>query len=147
MKRNCNLELRLVTPPAFSNSADYNGRSNSMSEEGGSPNGKQPLTIFYNGRVASCDATEQQARTIIFLASREMEEKSKGSRHGGSNPCSPFLANSPICSPTNTNLSMKRSLQRFLEKRKSRAQAMSPPLTLLCITMSNNITCFYISFF
>ncbi|KAL6546371.1 hypothetical protein OROMI_022092 [Orobanche minor] len=61
MRRNCNLELQLVTPSVFSNSADYyNGRCNSMSEEGGSPNEKQPLTIFYNGRVASCDATEQQ---------------------------------------------------------------------------------------
>ncbi|KAL6500670.1 hypothetical protein OROHE_025467 [Orobanche hederae] len=130
MRRNCNLELQLVTPSVFSNSADYyNGRCNSMSEEGGSPNEKQPLTIFYNGRVASCDATEQQARTIIFLASRETEEKSNSSRPRGSNSsCSPFLTNSPICSPTtsSTSLSMKRSLQRFLEKRKSRAQAMSP---------------------
>ncbi|GFP81160.1 protein tify 5a [Phtheirospermum japonicum] len=63
-----------------------------------------------------------QARTIIFHASKEMEGKSNNSP--GSSPCSPVL-NSPIYSPT-TSLSMKRSLQRFLEKRKARAQAMSP---------------------
>ncbi|KAK6124050.1 hypothetical protein DH2020_042196 [Rehmannia glutinosa] len=120
MKRNCNLELRLVTPSVFSHSSDYNDRNHSMYdiEGSGSPNKKQQLTIFYNGRVASCDATELQARTIIFLASKEMEEKSNNSP--GSDPCSPVLH-----SPT-TNLSMKRSLQRFLEKRKTRAQAMSP---------------------
>ncbi|KAL6567293.1 hypothetical protein OROGR_000961 [Orobanche gracilis] len=126
MKRNCNLELGLLTPSVFSNSVDYNGRCNSMSEEGGSPNEKQPLTIFYNGRVASCDATEQQARIIISLASRETEVKSNNLRPRGSNTYSPVLTNSPIGSPTSSSLSMKRSLQRFLEKRKRRAQAMSP---------------------
>ncbi|KAL3643652.1 hypothetical protein CASFOL_014467 [Castilleja foliolosa] len=112
MKRNCNLELRLVT-----HSSDYyNSMSDDHREE------KQPLTIFYNGRVASSDTTELQARTIIFLASKEMEGKSNN--WAGTSPCSEVL-NSPIYSPT-THLSMKRSLQRFLEKRKNRAQSMSP---------------------
>ncbi|KAI3455997.1 hypothetical protein Pfo_012660 [Paulownia fortunei] len=127
MKRNCNLELRLVTPSVFSLSPDYNGQYRSMLDmEGGSPNEKQQMTIFYNGRVAACDVTELQARAIILLASREMEEKSNN--WPGSDSCSPVL-NSPLCSPT-TGLSMKRSLQRFLEKRNGRAQATSPyPIT------------------
>ncbi|KAL0398323.1 UNVERIFIED_CONTAM: protein TIFY 5A [Sesamum radiatum] len=101
---------------------------------GGSPDEKQQLTIFYNGRVATCDVTELQARSIISLARREMEdEKSKSSSGGsgsGSEPSSPVLMSSPIHNNSRTSsgggLSMKRSLQSFLQKRKSRVQAISP---------------------
>ncbi|CAA0823723.1 Protein TIFY 5A [Striga hermonthica] len=78
-----------------------------------------PLTIFYNGRVASCDATELQARTIISLASKETEKKSNSGLEFSPYPLP--TPNSPISSPT-----LKRSLQRFLQKRKTRAQSMSP---------------------
>ncbi|KAL2244661.1 protein TIFY 5A [Sesamum indicum] len=130
MKRNCNLELRLVTPSVFYHSSDYmNARYNSMLDM--SPDEKQQLTIFYNGRVATCDVTELQARSIISLARREMEdEKSKTSVGGsGSQPSSPVLISSPIHNNRQTSgsgLSMKRSLQSFLQKRKSRVQAISP---------------------
>ncbi|KAK2965288.1 hypothetical protein RJ640_004157 [Escallonia rubra] len=90
----------------------------------GSPNEKesqQQLTIFYNGRMSVCDVTELQARAIIMLASQEKEEKSKTPT--GSKPSSPLIQ-SPLYSPT--GLSMKRSLQRFLQKRKHRTQATSP---------------------
>ncbi|PIN04062.1 hypothetical protein CDL12_23409 [Handroanthus impetiginosus] len=124
MKRNCNLELRLVTPSVFSHSSDHGGGHNSMLDlEDPSPNEKQKLTIFYNGKVAACDVTELQARAIISLAGRETEDQ-KSSNSSGSEPSSPAI-NSPIYSPT-TVLSMKRSLQRFLQKRKTRAQAISP---------------------
>ncbi|XP_073030565.1 protein TIFY 5A-like [Primulina eburnea] len=108
MKRNCNLELRLVKPahPVFSNDINIGGQTpNPIYKE---------LTVFYKGEVCVSDVTELQARAIILLASREMEEKSPGSK-----------LNSPLCSPT-TGLYMKRSLQRFLQKRKTRSQETSP---------------------
>ncbi|PIM98305.1 hypothetical protein CDL12_20511 [Handroanthus impetiginosus] len=126
MKRNCNLELRLVTPSVSSWCSEYSSAgsqySSGLDVEGGSSNKKQKLTVFYNGRVAVCDATEVQARTIIWLASHEVEQKSKDSP--GSDPSTPLLT-SPIYSPTGVS-SMKRSLQSFLQKRKIRAQATSP---------------------
>ncbi|KAK3000785.1 hypothetical protein RJ639_021451 [Escallonia herrerae] len=91
----------------------------------GSPNEKesqQQLTIFYNGRMSVCDVTERQARAIILLASQETEQKSK-TPTGSSEPSSPLIQ-SPVYSPT--GLSMKRSLQRFLQKRQHRTQAISP---------------------
>ncbi|KAL8460950.1 hypothetical protein ACS0TY_032449 [Phlomoides rotata] len=97
--------------------------------ESETPNKKQQLTVFYNGMVASCDATEFQAKAIISLANRE-EFKNNNST-ARSAPCSPQVA-SPDYSPTtiNNGLSMKRSLQRFLEKRKTRAHSLSPyPIT------------------
>ncbi|XP_047948540.1 protein TIFY 5A-like [Salvia hispanica] len=113
MKRSCNLELRLLTPSVSFHLSDRGG-----SDVNESPNKTQQLTIFYNGKVASCDATELQARTIISLASGETEGKwSKNS---------PSAAmNSPVHGAA-TGMSMKRSLQRFLEKRKTRAQSISP---------------------
>ncbi|KAH6790205.1 hypothetical protein C2S51_005211 [Perilla frutescens var. frutescens] len=129
MKRNCNLELRLVTPSVISSHfADRSGRfhHSMLDMEDASTNKTQQLTIFYKGKVASCDATELQARAILSLASRETEEKSN--KNSPATPCSPPL-NSPVYSAA-TGLSMKRSLQRFLEKRKSRAQSISPyPIT------------------
>ncbi|GER36752.1 jasmonate Zim-domain protein [Striga asiatica] len=121
MKRNCNLELQLVTPSSvFSRSSDNNGRYMNTTLDEERPNKiTKPLTIFYNGRVASCDATELQAREIIFLASKEMEKKSNSGL--GLSPYPSPLPNSPISSPT-----LKTSLKRFLEKRKTRAQSVNP---------------------
>lgn len=63
-----------------------------------------------------------QARAIILLASKEMDESKT--------PTSPPLMTlqSQLYSPSggNTGLSMKKSLQRFLQKRKHRIQATSP---------------------
>lgn len=59
-----------------------------------------------------------QARAIIRIARKEMEEKSK-TPSSFSEPPSPLL-------PSQAGVSMKKSLQRFLQKRKSRIQATSP---------------------
>ncbi|XP_073137713.1 protein TIFY 5A-like [Henckelia pumila] len=97
MKSNCNdLELRLVTP-----SVSYHSLRDQES--------KQQLSIFYNGRVATCDVTELQARAIILLAKRQMLDQKMALGATGT-----------------AGLSMKRSLQRFLQKRKTRAQSASP---------------------
>lgn len=65
MKRNCNLELRLVTPSVYFHSSDYDGRYHADTQI--TTNQKQQkLTIFYNGIVASCDATELQVRAYII---------------------------------------------------------------------------------
>ncbi|KAK8551402.1 hypothetical protein V6N12_040045 [Hibiscus sabdariffa] len=73
----------------------------------------QQLTIFYNGRLCVCDVTELHARAILKLASRERDETIKTS-----------TASSTLKPPA--NISMKRSLQQFLQKRKTRIQATSP---------------------
>ncbi|MCD9559339.1 hypothetical protein HAX54_017239 [Datura stramonium] len=115
MKRNCNLELRLVPPACVSNSISQKDKE-SIDEE--KEHGRQQLTIFYDGKVVVSDATELQARAIIHLASREMTDNTTTTipSPSVSEPSSPLL----------TCPSTKRSLQRFLQKRKSRTQAISP---------------------
>ncbi|XP_031130107.1 protein TIFY 5A-like [Ipomoea triloba] len=130
MRRNCNLELRL------SPSSDYNAAAAQQlpTSDHSSPSTlltkstisedirqQQQLTIFYDGKIVSCDVTEIQARAIILLASQERTKKT--TRTVSSEPSSPLLQKQ-LYSPT--ALSMKRSLQRFLQKRKNRVEATSP---------------------
>ncbi|KAJ7947321.1 Protein TIFY 5A [Quillaja saponaria] len=152
MRRNCNLELRLLPPSA---SGHHHYCHHPMEEASGSPQEQQlnylqqqqdqqqkQLTIFYNGKMCVCDVTEIQAREILMVASRKMEEKvlrtpsGTGSGSGSSEPSSPMLMQTPsphnqLYSPTTITttaspLSMKISLQRFLQKRKNRIQETSP---------------------
>ncbi|KAM3700826.1 hypothetical protein ACJW31_05G128000 [Castanea mollissima] len=126
MKRNCNLELCLFPYTASLPSNDSGDDHQPMKEERrDSPQqNQQPqqLTIFYNGKICVSDVTEIQARSILMLATREMEERLKTPT--GSDLSSPTMQTEQY-SPS-TGLSMKRSLQRFLQKRKNRLQATSP---------------------
>ncbi|XP_068334438.1 protein TIFY 5A-like [Pyrus communis] len=88
---------------------------------GESTQGEPQITIFYNGQVFVCDVTELQARAIILLATREMRGGGTSSRWSSA----VLLAlRSQIYGPP--GVSMKRSLRRFLQKRKQRSQAASP---------------------
>lgn len=120
MRRNCNLELRL-TPPSISTfstkdckDTPYLSMEDKESKE--LENQSQQLTIFYNGKLVVSHVTDLQAKAIIYLASREMDTKTnKTSSPTSSEPSSLLLQ-------SQTDLSMKRSLQRFLQKRKNRIQ-------------------------
>ncbi|KAI3979140.1 hypothetical protein MKX01_016965, partial [Papaver californicum] len=92
----------------------------------GSDESPQHLTIFFDGKVSVCDVTELQAREILSLARREMNERMAGNS-SCSTPCSSVpssvLQSQLQISPN--GICMQRSLQRFLQKRKNRIQATS----------------------
>ncbi|XP_038721450.1 protein TIFY 5A-like [Tripterygium wilfordii] len=122
--RKCNLELQLHL---FTDSdhrhmeEESSSRSPVDHQQQQHHQERQKLTIFYNGRVCVCDVTELQARAILSTATREMEETMK------TPTCSSTLLSSSQLSTSSSNLSMKRSLQRFLQKRKrNRIQSTSP---------------------
>ncbi|KAB2029313.1 hypothetical protein ES319_D05G153400v1 [Gossypium barbadense] len=84
MRRNCNLELRLLPSSYPSDSHDM------MEARIESPETQQKqLTIFYNGRVCVSDVTELQAKAILILANRERDERMKSPT--GCEPVSPTL--------------------------------------------------------
>ncbi|XP_078163344.1 jasmonate-zim-domain protein 8 [Carex rostrata] len=103
---------------------------------------KRTLTIFYNGQMCTSNVTESQGRAIISMAKREMEKgRSKelkertniyplqflpeGKRNNGSfQDLSQFHSNSSQM--LNQGHSMKQSLQRFLQKRRTRIASASP---------------------
>ncbi|KAL3360859.1 hypothetical protein AABB24_014015 [Solanum stoloniferum] len=121
MRRNCNLELRLM-PPSLSTFSPNNCNNTSyfsMEEDKESTeleNKSQPLTIFYNGKLVVSHVTDLQAKAIIYLASREIEEKTNKTSSPMSEPSSPLLQPQTV----------KKSLQRFLQKRKNRIETTSP---------------------
>ncbi|XP_010907302.1 protein TIFY 5A [Elaeis guineensis] len=99
---------------------------------------QQKITIFYNGQICVCDGTEFQARAIISMAKKEMDDRMNKNyhiqqqhqfeqKHNKLNPPQPPASSSKAMPQLlNQGLSMKRSLQRFLQKRKARMNAASP---------------------
>ncbi|KAK7245657.1 hypothetical protein RIF29_40505 [Crotalaria pallida] len=141
MRRNCNLELALFPPCG---SSDYHHHP--MMEEANCESPKpqylhhhqqqqrqeqvkeqqHTLTIFYDGKICVSDVTEVQAKSILMLANKKANERMMRTA-SGSEPSTPTVVQShpPLYSP-GTPLSMKISLQRFLQKRKIRKQEASP---------------------
>ncbi|KAJ3674537.1 hypothetical protein LUZ60_005153 [Juncus effusus] len=109
------------------------------SEEGGirekdESENKKTMTIFYNGEMCVCDLTEFQARAIISTAMQEIKNDNEQKNERNSNnsntnnkiqTSSAVVHHIPTPIPA-SELSMKRSLQRFLQKRKTRMAAASP---------------------
>ncbi|XP_027343284.1 protein TIFY 5A-like [Abrus precatorius] len=125
MRRNCNLELRLF-PPSHSDlrpimEAELNESPQQLDQQ---QQQHHPLTIFYDGKICVSDVTEHQARSILMLANKETEERVRTPT--GSEPSSPLLQSHHNLYSPGSGLSMKRSLQRFLQKRKNRVQETSP---------------------
>ncbi|KAG6471068.1 protein TIFY 5A-like [Zingiber officinale] len=105
---------------------------------------KQQMTIFYNGQVCVCDATEMQARAIIGMAEKETEamigKKRRMNKHDRQQqqeamaesttalplPLPPSPSPESLLQVLNPDLSMRQSLQRFLEKRKGRISEVTP---------------------
>nr|CAD1832090.1 unnamed protein product [Ananas comosus var. bracteatus] len=99
-----------------------------VKEGGGGGEEERPITFFYGDQMCTCDVTEIQARAIICTAKREMEEMAKKEEHFRRDRRDPHPAppqttsSSPVVppQPLSEGLSVKRSLQWFLQKRKSR---------------------------
>ncbi|KGN65534.1 protein TIFY 5A [Cucumis sativus] len=111
---NFNLELCL-SPPSSSPSTTTSTlplASNSTSQ----PNHITPIGLF------TPDLTEIQAKAIIVQATRQMEaERSRWRTCRISSSAERVLMTNGEASP-----SLRRSLQRFLQKRKLRIQTLSP---------------------
>ncbi|KAL1288886.1 hypothetical protein HN51_057347 [Arachis hypogaea] len=128
MRRNCNLELGLFPP--------YDSGSPKQEERQSQP---RQITIFYDGKICVSDVTELQAKSILMLANKKaniirtpttVSSSSEPSSSSSPPPPPPLLNsnNQQVYNTTTagTGLSMKRSLQRFLQKRKNRIQEASP---------------------
>ncbi|URE37654.1 tify domain [Musa troglodytarum] len=89
---------------------------------------QKKMTIFYQGRVCVCDATEMQARAIISMAKREMEDTvtTKQQRQSKEEEEEESSSRAVALQVLDPGLSMKRSLQRFLQKRKARVSDATP---------------------
>ncbi|CAL5183728.1 unnamed protein product [Lathyrus oleraceus] len=124
MKRNCNLELCLYPPYVSDRNHMVEEEDNDLSSMQNKQ--QQPLTIFYDGKMCVIDVTEFQAKSILLLANKKVQEMVKTPT--GSEPSTPAIVESPhqLYSPPGPALSMKMSLQRFLQKRKNRIQQASP---------------------
>ncbi|XP_074591124.1 protein TIFY 5A-like [Curcuma longa] len=95
------------------------------------------ITIFYNGTICICDVTEIQARAIINMVKKEMEVEINNNNNNdnksntleclqvpsGSNTTGSSMAMVTVVPSLllNQSPSMKRSLQQFLNKRKTRS--------------------------
>ncbi|KAI3448718.1 hypothetical protein Pfo_005383 [Paulownia fortunei] len=108
MRRNCNLNFQILASDAPSSPSSFFSQLVCSDQN--------QISILYS------DATEVQAITILWLARREMEEKYNMSK-SKINPGSPSQQLQLHCT---RGLSLKKSLQKFLQKRKDRIQASMP---------------------
>ncbi|CAH2034451.1 unnamed protein product [Thlaspi arvense] len=126
MQKNCDLELRLFPTSSCDSDSDTSVVESRSSENSQAKEESQRITIFYNGQMCiSSEVTHLQAKSIISIASREMEERSSSNGSDLPNRSTQFRHHHYHQLP-NPKASMKRSLQSFLQKRKIRIQATSP---------------------
>ncbi|KAL0917331.1 hypothetical protein M5K25_012386 [Dendrobium thyrsiflorum] len=126
----CDTELCLTPGGRLrSSSTGLMRRSNAGDIAGGEQ--QQEITMLYGGQAGVGDFTEIQARAIICMARREMKEMMGSSSQSSSlvgstwsDALPPPSFSEPLLS--NPGLSMKRSLQRFLQKRKARVYDSIP---------------------
>ncbi|XP_023520316.1 protein TIFY 5A-like [Cucurbita pepo subsp. pepo] len=107
---NCNLELCLSPPSSSPSTATATANSTSTSCH----NHIDPT------RVPIPDLTELQARAIIVRATTQMEVERRLTTCHISSP------KQRVSMKSGASPSMRRSLQRFLQKRKHRIQTLSP---------------------
>ncbi|PRQ29484.1 putative transcription factor TIFY family [Rosa chinensis] len=130
MRKSCNLELELrLSSSDECSSSPHHQSSQDLQQQ-------QQLTIFYSGVMCVSDVTELQARAILCAANNEIGETvvkistiPSPSPSGSYELSSPSLHYSPLCSSRVSARglsSMKKSLQKFLQKRKHRSQATHP---------------------
>ncbi|KAL6201197.1 hypothetical protein ACLB2K_024912 [Fragaria x ananassa] len=132
MSRSCNLELVL----SLSSSDECSSSLESLHQQSCQDlQQQQQLTIFYNGVMCTCDVTELQARAILCVANNELGKiVVKTSTTSSLIPSGSYELSSPSAhySPPCTSrvaaggLSIKKSLRKFLQKRKHRSQATHP---------------------
>ncbi|CAL9201819.1 unnamed protein product [Musa hybrid cultivar] len=110
----CNpIDLRLRLGSSSSSSVEESFGNSGETQQ------QQQITIFYDGRICTCQVTEMEARNIISMAEREMDDQMRKK-----NEQSSLL--SPQQKPDSAELSMIRSLHQFLQNRKSRLSALPP---------------------
>ncbi|KAJ3685844.1 hypothetical protein LUZ61_015008 [Rhynchospora tenuis] len=111
---------------------------------------RKKMTIFFNGEMRVFDVTETQARAIICSAMQQIENEKKQqiqqkntnnkmSQHKHEHNTDNSATSQAIPAPIQpSELSMKRSLQRFLQKRKARMAATTPysPKQMLSLSLS-----------
>ncbi|KAI4343083.1 hypothetical protein MLD38_027626 [Melastoma candidum] len=122
----CNLDLQLHPSSSSSSSLDATSTSSIRQHQLDDhlnhqhqlhlekmPGGELPLTIFYAGEIYVVNVDQQRARSIMGMAAKGTGRED-------------WKLSTPYSSNPMTNLSMKRSLQRFLERRKHRIRSMNP---------------------
>uniref|UniRef100_A0A1J3E1Q4 Protein TIFY n=1 Tax=Noccaea caerulescens TaxID=107243 RepID=A0A1J3E1Q4_NOCCA len=123
MQKDCDLELRLFPTSSYDSDSDTSVVESRSSGNSQPKEESHRITIFYNGQMCvSSDVTHLQAKSIIWIASREIEERSFSNGSDPPNRSTRFHHQLPI-----PKASMRKSLQSFLEKRKNRIQAYSKP--------------------
>ncbi|KAF2558735.1 hypothetical protein F2Q68_00016869 [Brassica cretica] len=82
------------------------------------------INAFYNGRVLEYDLVEIQIRAVIEMASKERDITVL--------ELAPVRLESPLVFP------VKRSVERFLEKRKKRSKYVTTPYSYTCSSTSSS---------